>query len=475
MYEPYMSRGVLLTSAILSGTIVAALIYYQSTKPKKQTALKPKGVPGLRNLGNTCYANALLQGLSSLPSMVQWLNEIDTSVGVLRHGFLGKLKDVVLKLNDESTSLYDVGGVMATLAKHNWNITVGVEHDLHELLNVFATTWEEELQEVKERLLSSSLWQFNEKGSSSENASKQAGGDLSNHGALSSVSRRELVFKRCADVVRLEAKLRAPCFGLTATELRCCQSNCGAKKVRYDTFGVISLTMPKIFVGLTVTIEALLRKYFCMEVIRGATCDTCKARHGKRDSGLFKKQGFSKLPQSLIIRIERVGVLPSGNEFKLSDHVEFGETLDVRDLCFYRNKETEYNIAASRRPESTSRIVGGAASNEHPMARRPSSSGLASPFGIIDGGSFIAERRESARYKYQLRAVSEHRGVPQSGHFITYRRGIHDPHTWHLTNDAKVKRVPYTQVASAQAYMLYYERIQPNRWYKQSGLLLRPY
>lgn len=46
-----------------------------------------------------------------------------------------------------------------------------------------------------------------------------------------------------------------------------------------------------------------------------------------------------QLPQSLIIRIERVGVLPSGNVFKLADHVEFGETLDVRDFCFYRNKE----------------------------------------------------------------------------------------------------------------------------------------
>ncbi|EYC05594.1 hypothetical protein Y032_0081g1465 [Ancylostoma ceylanicum] len=91
-----------------------------------------------------------------------------------------------------------------------------------------------------------------------------------------------------------------------------------------------------------------------------------------------------RLPQALIIRIERVGVLPSGNVFKLADHVEFGETLDVRDFCFYRNKEADYNLAASRRPESTSRIVGGAASNERQLTRRGSSSGLAAPFGIIE-------------------------------------------------------------------------------------------
>ncbi|KAK6739869.1 hypothetical protein RB195_008392 [Necator americanus] len=179
------------------------------------------------------------------------------------------------------------------------------------------------------------------------------------------------------------------------------------------------------------------------------------------------------LPQSLIIRIERVGVLPSGNEFKLADHVEFGETLDVRDLCFYRSKEADYNLAASRSIESTSRIVGGAAGNERQLTRRGSTNGLAAPFGMIDGGSFVAERRESARYKYQLRAVSEHRGVPQSGHFVTYRRGIHDPYTWHLTNDAKVQRVPYSQVAAAQAYMLYYERIQPSRWYKQNNIVIK--
>ncbi|KAK5981732.1 hypothetical protein GCK32_008795, partial [Trichostrongylus colubriformis] len=97
---------------------------------------------------------------------------------------------------------------------------------------------------------------------------------------------------------------------------------------------------------------------------------------------------FFQLPQSLIIRIERVGVLPSGNEFKLADHVEFGETLDVRDLCFYRNKDVAYNMAAARRPESTSRIVGGAAGNEHPLSRRPSSSGLASPFGMIESNEY---------------------------------------------------------------------------------------
>lgn len=40
----------------------------------------------------------------------------------------------------------------------------------------------------------------------------------------------------------------------------------------------------------------------------------------------------------LVIRVERVGVLASGGVFKIDDHVDFAETLDVRDLCFYRDK-----------------------------------------------------------------------------------------------------------------------------------------
>lgn len=129
---------------------------------------------------------------------------------------------------------------------------------------------------------------------------------------------------RCAETVRMDARLRAPFFGLTATQLRCCDNSCGfkvsfskilflkaAQKVRYDSCSVISVQIPKTSVDRTVTLELLLRKYFCMEVIRGASCDECKKRTGRVDSGLFKKQGFSKVSLFYVFSqsIENTGII----------------------------------------------------------------------------------------------------------------------------------------------------------------------
>ena len=73
-------------------------------------------------------------------------------------------------------------------------------------------------------------------------------------------------------------------------------------------------------------------------------------------------------------------------------------------------------------------------------------------------------------FSYKLAAVVCHLGDVQLGHFVTYRRGVHDGGVdlkgasslspkWWLTSDSTVRRVSTQQVFSSEAYMLFYERI----------------
>ncbi|GMR39891.1 hypothetical protein PMAYCL1PPCAC_10086 [Pristionchus mayeri] len=444
------SSSSTLALGVLGAAASAGFLYLFLTSKPNTTGRVKRGLCGLYNLGNTCYANALIQGLSSIPSLVNWLRRLHCDGDETR--FLKELKKLVLDLDavhDETLSAHDVS---EALRSHGWTIGHGVEQDLHELFNVFATTWEEELGWTIERRMSTGLLEIREMSEETR-------------------SREELAMERCCAAVKLQSVLRAPSQGFLAERIKCAVPECTYKRIKHEACSVIPVKITRQLQGMRqLRVETLLRDHFRAEIIRGASCDECKARCGRTDSGLIKQAGFAKLPPALIIRIERLGWLPSGACYKIEDHVDFAETLDVRDFCFYRSKAEDYEKAAaeSRTPERTSRIVGGAAGNASRSAFGDAPPTLgALPFkthATIDGGSFVAENLAAARYRYQLRAVSEHKGLAESGHYLTYRRGLGpNNHVWYLTNDSQVTRVPYSKVAGAQAYMLYYERMRVPR------------
>ena len=63
---------------------------------------------------------------------------------------------------------------------------------------------------------------------------------------------------------------------------------------------------------------------------------------------------------------------------------------------------------------------------------------------------------------YILHAVVEHRGGPNSGHYITYRRigmaGTAGGGRWVYTSDTAVYTATLSEVLRAHAYMLFYCR-----------------
>ena len=58
---------------------------------------------------------------------------------------------------------------------------------------------------------------------------------------------------------------------------------------------------------------------------------------------------------------------------------------------------------------------------------------------------------------YKLRAVVEHLGVADSGHFVTFRRG-QDLTKWFYTSDTLVRSTTFEDVLKSCPYMLFYER-----------------
>ncbi|PIC40766.1 hypothetical protein B9Z55_008400 [Caenorhabditis nigoni] len=462
MYSPQ----TIVAGTLIGGTLAAAVTYVFVTSRNESAAASSTYIPGLINQGNTCYMNALLQGLASCPSFVGWLKSVQTIPG----GFLDHLGHLLTLLNESHGGILTAHGIVESLKENGWNITIGVEQDLYELFDVFVDTWEEELKKSRKTLMNHSIENCRDDSSSDESLSGYSSDRTG--GSSSVVTRKLLSFQRVASMARIDAGLRSPCVGLTATEFRCCNSGCGYKTIKYESFTVLTLTIPNSQMGTSTNTEALLRRYFCSEIIRDAVCEKCTAADRKQQ-GFLKKHGIVKLPQTLLIRIERVGMLPHGS-MKLSEHVHFGECLSLQDVCFRKNpKINQKAYDESNRwqlPDGTSRVVGGA---EETRARsspiHPSTytyGDLSSNYAMIDGGSFVAERRETQKYAYQLRAVSEHRGGPYSGHFVTFRRApAPQHHSWYYTSDAQVQRVPYSNVASCQSYMLFYERVRPHRLY----------
>ncbi|VBB30373.1 unnamed protein product [Acanthocheilonema viteae] len=148
----------LFTSVLLMSTLIGAITYLYSTSRRlSRNALRPltngsaQSVPAMFNLGNTCFANSLLQGLASSKAFLKWVQTIDTKFAYDGHKlmFLDALKRVIRELNDTTKEICSAADVIDTLLAHRWSIPPNTEQDLYELFNVFVTTWDEELAELR--------------------------------------------------------------------------------------------------------------------------------------------------------------------------------------------------------------------------------------------------------------------------------------------------------------------------------------
>uniref|UniRef100_A0A1I7Y7I8 Ubiquitin carboxyl-terminal hydrolase n=1 Tax=Steinernema glaseri TaxID=37863 RepID=A0A1I7Y7I8_9BILA len=457
---PWYSSGPGRMTLLLGGALASAALYFYATTKDPQKHREGKEglytVPGLQNTGNSCFANSLLQALASSSAFIDWLNQLDYS-NPKGMQFLAALRETLNGLNYSERPTASAAGVIESLTCYGWNIGMGRQQDLYELFNVFVSTWDDELKGLRRSL----RYSLSSVGDEPSNPAEEGQEDEEDPPAADQscclVRSKDFEFLKaafvhCQEDLKAAASLRPPCTGVLATTLQCCQVDCLRKKVRYDDFCGLSLSIPRSFSHIQVTLDALLRKYFSVESIPDASCDFCKSRFKRSNSGLMKKQGFCKLPTSLVLRIERIEYTSGGGTYKRPDHVKFPEYLDVRDYCFYHSKEGEYARAQAHKHLSNGSLP-----------RPPGGSSFKPPDVLKEAGILldrISDTLRSRNFKYELRAVSEHLGGADSGHFITYRKALKSK-TWYRTSDSHVSQVPYSSVEASNAYLLIYDKVVP--------------
>lgn len=191
----------------------------------------------------------------------------------------------------------------------------------------------------------------------------------------------------------------------------------------------------------------------------------------------IKQLKLGKLPQCLCIHLQRLTWSSEGSPIKRQEHVQFSEYLSMDR---YKHSTSTQRVLPSKYApkhlkndpsENGSGLISQPPANgtekEHHNNNQPYSNGssLLHYSGMRPQLSLACDF--GSEYLFQLTAVLVHHGDMHSGHFITYRRSPAPPRglspfssQWLWVSDDSVRKANLHEVLSANAYMLFYERVR---------------
>lgn len=136
--------SVWVKTCLVAGTLlIGAYVIFGGTTVTRRKRRKKDVIPGLANIGNSCFLNALVQSLASCPLFMTWLSSRHTQAAP---PLLDTLHSLLKALNNERGTGGDAcaGEVLGALRGHGWVIT-SEEQDTHELFHVLTSTIEDEI------------------------------------------------------------------------------------------------------------------------------------------------------------------------------------------------------------------------------------------------------------------------------------------------------------------------------------------